>query len=128
MNSDQCTHTATPPGNGARRERIGTQELARARQDPQFAAWEIRLPGSGALHELVAGRLARRGFAAAARNEVILEAAKAFVIRERLGRWAVGLLANGTPFFSSLDVRHSVDNFVRAPEGRQHVRNVPLDQ
>ena len=127
MNLDQCTHTADAPGNEARRERVGMRELACARQDPQFAAWEVRLPCSGALHELVAGQLVRWGFLAAAGNQVVLEAAKEFVIRERLGRWAVGFLANGTPFFSSLDVRHSVDNFVRAPEGRQHVQNMPLD-
>jgi hypothetical protein len=127
LNPDQCIHATRPPGSGARRERVGAQELARARQDPQFAAWEIRLPRSGALHELVAGQLARRGFVTAAGNQVVLEAAKEFVIRQRLGRWAVGFLANGTPFFSSLDVRHSVDNFVRAPEGREHVRNLPLD-
>lgn len=84
-------------------------------------------PGSGALHELVAGQLARRGFVSAAGNEVVLEAAKEFVIRERLGRWAVRFLANGTPLFSSLDVRHSVDSFVRAPQGRRHVQNMPLD-
>jgi len=113
-------------GDAARRQRVGARELARARQDPKFSQWEINLPQTGAFHELVEARLARRGFLAAAGNQLVLEAAKGFVIRERIGRWAIKFLDAGTLYFSPLEVRHSVDNFIRSREGRSFLQNVPL--
>jgi hypothetical protein len=114
-------------GGEARHERVGTRELARARQDPRFARWEIALPQTGAFHHLVEERVARRGFVAASGNQLVLEAAKAFIIRQRIGSWAVKFLAAGTLYFSPLEVWHSVDNFVRSPEGRRCLQNVPLE-
>lgn len=115
-------------GNGrGQRELVGTEELLRARHDPKFAQWEIGLPNSGMFHLLIAGQLARRGFKAAAGNEVVLEAAKAFVIRQRLGGWAIKFLAVGKLYFSQLDVSQAMANFVRSTEGRRHLSNAPLE-
>jgi len=113
-------------GDRTRHERVGSRELITARQDPRFAEWEIKLPQAGAFHQLVEDRLARRGFTAAASNLLVLEAAKVFVIRERIGGWAIKFLTLGMLYFSPLEVRHSVDNFVRSPEGRRYLQNVPL--
>ena len=110
-----------------RRERVGVRELAKARQDPRFARWEINLPQSGAFHELAEHRLAKRGFVAAASSQLVLEAVKAFTVRERIGRWAIKFLDEGRLYFSPLEVRHSVDNFIRSPEGRSFLQYVPLE-
>ena len=114
-------------GDRALHERVGSRELVTARQDPKFAQWEIELPQCGLFHQMIENRLARRRFRAAARNPLVLEAAKVFVIRERIGGWAIKFLTAGMLYFSPLEVRHSVDNFVRSPEGRRYLQNVPLE-
>ena len=108
-------------------DRVGSRELAAARQDPRFSRWEIGLPQAAPFHELVARSFARRGFVTGADNQVVLEAAKAFIIRERSGRWAIKFLDDGILYFSSLEVQHSVDNFVRSREGNSYLQNVPLE-